>query len=154
MLDHTCHIKRTAVNNDNIGVFSFFQRTDTVSDADVLSRVDGYGAERVIFVHSGFDGEPCAERQVVERSYRRVCDDGDMTSGFCENARCLPGLILELKFGGMSEGRTYREREIFLCEFIHDHMALCHVLQSQADTEFFRDTDRGEDIVCLMGMGF
>ena len=68
--------------------------------------------------------------------------------------RSLPGLILELKFGGMSEGRTYREREIFLREFIHDHMALCHVLQSQADTEFFRDTDRSEDIVCLMGMGF
>ena len=54
----------------------------------------------------------------------------------------------------MSEGRTYREREIFLREFIHDHMALCHMLQSQADTEFFRDTDRSEDIVCLMGMGF
>ena len=77
-----------------------------------------------------------------------------MTSGFRENARCLPGLILELKFGGMSEGRTYCEREIFLREFIHDHMALCHMLQSQADTEFFRDADRGEDIVCLMGMSF
>ena len=107
MLDHTCHIKRAAVNNDNIGVFSFFQRTDTVSDANVLSRVDGYGAECLILVHTGFDSEPCAERQVVERSYRRICDDGNMTSGFRENARCLPGLILELKFGGMSEGRTY-----------------------------------------------
>ena len=116
MLDHTCHIKRAAVNNDNIGVFSFFQRTDTVSDANVLSRVDGYGAECLILVHTGFDGEPCAERQVVERSYRRICDDGNMTSGFRENARCLPGLILEFKFGGMSEGRTYCEREIFLRE--------------------------------------
>ena len=48
----------------------------------------------------------------------------------------------------------YTNKEIFLREFIHDHMALCHVLQSQADTEFFRDTDRSEDIVCLMGMGF
>lgn len=110
MLDHTCHIKRTAVNNDNIGVFSFFQRTDTVSDANVLSRVDGYGAECLILVHTGFDSEPCAERQVVERSYRRVRDDGNMTSGFCENARCFPGLILNLEFCGMSEGRTYRER--------------------------------------------
>ena len=120
----------------------------------MLSRVDGYGAECLILVHTGFDSEPCAERQVVERSYRRICDDGNMTSGFRENARCLPGLILELKFGGMSEGRTYCEREIFLREFIHDHMALCHMLQSQADTEFFRDADRGEDIVCLMGMSF
>ena len=91
MLDHTCHITRAAVNNDNIGVFSFFQRTDTVSDADVLGRVDGYGAECVIFVHTGFDGEPCAERQVVERSDRSVRDDGDVTSGFCENKNiCIP----------------------------------------------------------------
>ena len=93
MLDHTCHIKRAAVNNDNIGVFSFFQRTDTVSDANVLSRVDGYGAECLILVHTGFDSEPCAERQVVERSYRRICDDGNMTSGFRENARCLQVLF-------------------------------------------------------------
>lgn len=86
MLDHACHIKRTAVDDDNIGVFSFFQRTDTVSDANVLGRIDGYGAECVILVHTGFDGETCAERQVVERGYRRVCDDGDMTSGFREDA--------------------------------------------------------------------
>ena len=120
----------------------------------MLGRIDGYGAECVILVHTGFDGETCAERQVVERGYRRVCDDGDMTSGFREDARCLPGLILKLKFGGMSEGRTYREREILLREFIYDHMPLCHMLQSQADTELFRNADRSEDIVCLMGMGF
>ena len=65
MLDHACHIKRTAVDDDNVGIFSLFQGTDTVSDADVFCRVDGYGAERVILVHSGFDGETCAERQVL-----------------------------------------------------------------------------------------
>ena len=65
MSDYTGQLKRTAVCNDDIGVFSFFQGTDTVSDADVFCRVDGYGAERVILVHSGFDGETCAERQVL-----------------------------------------------------------------------------------------
>lgn len=82
MFDHACHIKRASVHDDNVGIFSLFQGTDVVSDTDMLGRVDGYGAECVIFVHTGFDGEPCAERQIVERSDRSVRDDGDVTSGF------------------------------------------------------------------------
>ena len=58
VLNHACHIKRAAVNNDNIGVLSLFKGTDTVSDANVFGRIDGYGAERVILVHAALIARP------------------------------------------------------------------------------------------------
>ena len=95
MSDYTGQLKRTAVCNDDIGVFSFFQGTDTVCDADVLSRVDGDGTERIVFVHSGFDCKACAKREVVKRNYRCIGEDGDMASGVGKNSRSFPGLILK-----------------------------------------------------------
>ena len=51
MPDHTGQLKGTAVYNDDIRVFSFFEGTDTVCDTDVFSRVDGYGPERIVFIN-------------------------------------------------------------------------------------------------------
>ena len=51
MSDYTGQLKGTAVYNDDIGVFSFFEGTDTVCDTDVFCRVDGYGPERIVFIN-------------------------------------------------------------------------------------------------------
>ena len=51
MSDYTGQVKGTAVYNDDISVFSFFEGTDTVCDTDVFSRVDGYGPERIVFIN-------------------------------------------------------------------------------------------------------
>lgn len=51
MSDYTGQLKGTAVYNDDIGVFSFFEGTDTVCDTDVFSRVDGYSPERIVFIN-------------------------------------------------------------------------------------------------------
>ena len=94
MSDYTGQLKGTAVYNDDISVFSFLQGTDTVCDTDVFCRVDGYGPERIVFIHSGLDCKARAKREIVERNYRRVGDDGDMTTGVCKDSRSFPGLIL------------------------------------------------------------
>ena len=54
----------------------------------------------------------------------------------------------------MSQAGPYRAGKILLHQLIHDQMSLGAVLQGDLDFEFLRDPDRGQDIVCLVGMGF
>ena len=96
-----------AVKDYDVSVLSNLQGADPVGDADMLRRIDGDGAEGVIFIHSSLDRHSGAKGQVVKRDYRSVGNDGDVAAGLCQDSRGLPGLILKLELGGMSKGRPY-----------------------------------------------
>ena len=107
MLHGSLNGERGACHDDDVGVLSNLDGADAVSDADVLGRIDGDGAECVILVHAGFDGKARAERQVVERRNRCIGDDGNLAAGLCKDAGRIPGLILKLELGSVSKGRAY-----------------------------------------------
>ena len=112
MSDHTSHIKWVAVYDNDISIFSLFKGANAVCDTGMFSRVDCYSTKSIEFIHSGFDCKSCAEREMMERNYRCICDNGNMTACFCKNSWGLPGLILKLKFCGMTKGRTNSKRKL------------------------------------------
>ena len=54
----------------------------------------------------------------------------------------------------MSKGWTNGKRKIFFYKLIYNEMTFSDMLQSDIKTKFFCNTDRVEDIVCLVCMSF
>ena len=67
----------------------------------MLGRIDGDGLEGGEGVHTGLDGEPCAEGEVLFRDDGVVGDDADLEAGLGEDAGGLEGLVDQLDLADM-----------------------------------------------------
>ena len=79
-----------------------------------------------------------------------VGDDRNVAARLVENARRLPGFVLQFDLARLTKRRSHRKRDIRANQLVHDQRAVGHVLQRKFYAEFFRDTNGGQDVVRLM----
>ena len=119
----------------------------------MFGRIDGDGLEGGEGVHTGLDGEPCAEGEVLFRDDGVVGDDADLEAGLGEDAGGLEGLVDQLDLAGVGEGGAHGHGDVGADQFVNDEVALGAVFDGDLDAELLGDAQGGADIVGAVGVG-
>ena len=78
-----------------------------------------------------------------------------MAARFRQHTGRGPGFVLQFKLAGVGQAGTDGHGHVFFfCQLVHDEVALGDVFQRDAQAELMGNAQRGEDIVCLVGVGF
>ena len=146
--------KRIPVPKDNIRIFSNFERSDAILDAQMTGRIDRDGLQGGKRIHTGFHSQAGTKGQVLLRNDRGIGNDGDRNTGSGQDPRRGPGLIGQFQLGSIRERWTDRNTDAGFFQLIYDQVPFRAMLDGDIDIEFFGDTDCRHDIICAVRVRF